>query len=123
MLNTVRIENFTVFRKANFDFVPGINVLIGANASGKTHLLKLLYVLQKAQDDSALVRSRAVAERLQGVFRPEHIRDLIRIGAKSATVSATWDGNVYEVGLDADTEETACARRRGRNSTSSDRYC
>ena len=33
MLNAVSIENFTVFKKAKFDFVSGINVLVGANAS------------------------------------------------------------------------------------------
>jgi energy-coupling factor transporter ATP-binding protein EcfA2 len=102
MLTTVRIENFTVFRKANLEFVPGINVLIGANASGKTHLLKLLYVLQKAQYEYLQVlRHDVVGERLQGVFRPEHIGDLIRKGAKAATVAATWNGMPYEVRLDA----------------------
>lgn len=42
-LKSVRIENFTVFDKIAIDFCDGINVFIGENATGKTHLLKALY--------------------------------------------------------------------------------
>lgn len=42
-LKSVRIENFTVFEKAAINFCGGINVFIGENATGKTHLLKILY--------------------------------------------------------------------------------
>ena len=39
----LRLENFTAFADATFEFVPGINVLIGKNGSGKTPVLKALY--------------------------------------------------------------------------------
>jgi len=98
MLNTVTIENFTVFRKAKFDFVPGINVLVGANASGKTHLLKLLYAIQMAQIEAdRALRPRALGDKLQGIFRPEDISDLIRMGLKTASVVATWNNTVNTV--------------------------
>ena len=42
-LKSIRIENFTVFEKLAIDFCDGINVFIGENATGKTHLLKVLY--------------------------------------------------------------------------------
>jgi ABC-type ATPase involved in cell division len=42
-LTALKLENFTAFEKLALDFSPGINVLIGANGTGKTHLLKLLY--------------------------------------------------------------------------------
>ena len=32
------VKNFTVFEKAEFAFSPGVNVLIGANATGKSHV-------------------------------------------------------------------------------------
>lgn len=32
--------SFTAFRKLQLDFSPGLNVLIGPNATGKTHLMK-----------------------------------------------------------------------------------
>jgi predicted ATPase len=39
----VRLENFTAFAEFEQEFSPGVNVLIGANGTGKTHLLKVLY--------------------------------------------------------------------------------
>ncbi len=42
-LKSIKIENFTVFDKMAIDFCDGINVFIGENATGKTHLLKVLY--------------------------------------------------------------------------------
>ncbi len=42
-INKVKIENFTVFKNLEVDFSNGINVIIGENGTGKTHLLKLLY--------------------------------------------------------------------------------
>lgn len=42
-LKSIKIENFTVFDKMAMDFCNGINVFIGENATGKTHLLKVLY--------------------------------------------------------------------------------
>jgi energy-coupling factor transporter ATP-binding protein EcfA2 len=39
----VRLENFTAFTEFEQGLSPGVNVLIGANGTGKTHLLKVLY--------------------------------------------------------------------------------
>lgn len=42
-IKKVKIENFTVFEKIDIDFASGVNVIIGENGTGKTHLMKLLY--------------------------------------------------------------------------------
>jgi len=42
-ITRLTLKNFTVFADAKLEFCPGINVLIGENACGKTHVLKLLY--------------------------------------------------------------------------------
>jgi AAA15 family ATPase/GTPase len=43
-INCVEIKDFLVFKgEFTVDFCPGVNVLIGANATGKTTLLKCLY--------------------------------------------------------------------------------
>ena len=44
-IKKLEIENFTCFKKAEFNFSDGINVLIGQNGTGKTHVLKLLYTI------------------------------------------------------------------------------
>lgn len=39
------LENFTAFEHFEQEFSPGINILIGTNGTGKTHILKTLYAL------------------------------------------------------------------------------
>lgn len=67
-LTHVRLENFTAFAKLDRALSPGINVVIGANGTGKTHLLKLLYAataITMGED-----RERGFAAKLLGVFNP-----------------------------------------------------
>jgi energy-coupling factor transporter ATP-binding protein EcfA2 len=96
MFENIEVDNITVFRKARFAFVPGVNVLVGANSTGKTHLMKLLYAIQKRQSQ----RGR-MADVLEDVFRPENLGDLVRKGnrSKTATVAATWNGVTYSFGV------------------------
>ena len=42
-ITRIHLENFTSFANLEQEFSPGINVIIGANGTGKTHLLKTLY--------------------------------------------------------------------------------
>ena len=39
----LELENFTVLHELNMDFSRGINVFIGENGMGKTHIMKALY--------------------------------------------------------------------------------
>ena len=38
------LKNFTVFKDFQLEVSSGINVFIGENGTGKTHLIKALYV-------------------------------------------------------------------------------
>ena len=42
-LTRVRLERFTAFEELDLELSPGINVLVGANGTGKTHLMKVCY--------------------------------------------------------------------------------
>lgn len=42
-IQRLQLENFTCFERADLEFSPGINVFIGENGTGKTHLLKAMY--------------------------------------------------------------------------------
>ena len=42
-LTRVRLERFTAFSDLDLKLSPGINVFVGANGTGKTHLLKVCY--------------------------------------------------------------------------------
>ncbi|MAF95004.1 MAG: AAA family ATPase [Rhodospirillaceae bacterium] len=42
-ISKAKFERFTAFRDLEIVFTPGINILIGANSTGKTHMLKAIY--------------------------------------------------------------------------------
>jgi len=64
-ITRVRLENFTAFRSLDFYPARGLNVLIGANGTGKTHLMKVAYA---ACDISKTKKN--LAEKLLGVYLP-----------------------------------------------------
>lgn len=81
VLRSLELRNFTAFPKARLDFANGLNVIIGENGTGKTHLLKLPYSVMAVsaeegrrrngrQPTKALLQTR-LAEKLVSVFRPE----------------------------------------------------
>jgi AAA15 family ATPase/GTPase len=81
----LRLQNFTTFEEAEFAFSPGINVLIGANATGKTHVLKSIYsilkVCETAQRDRIELPERLnnlFYDKLMGVFKPDSLGRLVR---------------------------------------------
>ena len=45
MIDRLTLENFTAFRELDIDFSAKINVIIGENGTGKTHLLKAAYAM------------------------------------------------------------------------------
>ncbi len=80
MLDSLKIQNFTVFRDTQLKFSSGLNVIVGANGTGKTHLLKLPYAIMAMSAEESRKRNGAptkrglqtgIAEKLNNVFRPE----------------------------------------------------
>ena len=43
-LTRVQLKSFTAFAELDLALSPGVNVLVGANGTGKTHLMKVCYV-------------------------------------------------------------------------------
>ncbi len=43
MIDALTIRNLTVFPSAELKFSRRLNVIVGENGTGKTHLLKLMY--------------------------------------------------------------------------------
>ena len=55
-IQKIKIENFTVFKDVEIEFSPGVNVFIGENGTGKTHLLKLLFASNTTYSSNYLYR-------------------------------------------------------------------
>ena len=87
MLKGMAIKNLTVFSDANLKFSKNINVIVGENGSGKTHLLKIAYsivaVCAEGNKTHAIAPTKSalqakIADKLMGVFRPEALGRLAR---------------------------------------------
>lgn len=84
-ISRLELTDFSVFKKADLEFCPGINVLIGENGTGKSHVLKMMYAaLRAAREDADLARGQErLFTKLVMVFRPENgeLSRLIRRGS------------------------------------------
>lgn len=88
MFKKLQIKNLSVFQEANLKISPGLNVFVGENGSGKTHLLKAAYCIaavlasnMKKKNVDAPSKSglqAEMADKLIGVFRPESLGRLVR---------------------------------------------
>ncbi|MHB8089599.1 MAG: AAA family ATPase [Anaerolineaceae bacterium] len=92
-LTKLYLENFTVFDKIDLEFSKGINVFIGENGTGKTHIMKLLYsACQAAQAKSTAID---FAQKIVRVFRPDDLalNRLVKrgVGSSNAKVKVSSD--------------------------------
>ena len=88
LLHSLRVTNFTAFRDVQLQFAKGLNVIVGENGLGKTHLLKLPYSVAAASAEAGRrpdarkpTRSalqKQLAEKMRNVFRPESLGRLTR---------------------------------------------
>jgi predicted ATPase len=81
VLRSLRLANVTLFPEAELEFSPGLNVLVGENGCGKTHLLKLAYALAACLQEPLPTRTAMqgqLADKLVGVLRPETLGRLVR---------------------------------------------
>lgn len=81
MISKVKFSKFTAFEKLEVDFSPGINIFIGKNGTGKTHILKVVYAA------SDIVKSKKkFAEKIIKVFLPskEYIGRLVKRSSVSS---------------------------------------
>jgi predicted ATP-dependent endonuclease of OLD family len=76
-IQRLELENFTCFSKANLEFSSGINVFIGENGTGKTHVLKVLYALNTAVSKIEIKQNTHKKEYKDAHFNPYNfIQDL-----------------------------------------------
>lgn len=100
--------------------MKAVNLIIGENDTGKSYLLKLLYVLAKglelAQRHKGVQHKARLSEKLLWTFQPpdsEGLRSLIRHGAESASVEATIGGSVSSFTIQRQARNRVAAAKAG----------
>lgn len=119
-LEVLRVENFSVFERASFEFCPGVNVLIGENGTGKSHAMLAAYSILRAFHigDSRSGVSARIQEKLKGVFQPQERqlgRLVRRAPGRGAKIEVEGDGfscAIRFTNRESDDFETTQIRRR-----------
>lgn len=83
MLKTLKVNNFTVFDNVEFEFSPGLNVIVGENGAGKTHVLKLGYLFSRAWPDLTSERLAVNNDRVES-YLEKRLADLFQVNDLSA---------------------------------------
>ena len=65
-LTKITAENFTVFENITIPFTNGLNVLVGENGMGKTHIMKLAYAACQASRHDV-----SFSQKTTMLFRPD----------------------------------------------------
>ena len=84
MIKNLKFENFTAFDSLDIPFSSGVNLLIGENGTGKTHILKALYAACDVTKSK-----KGLAEKINDVFYPsdKQIGRLVKRAKTSSTGS------------------------------------
>ncbi|MDM8546874.1 AAA family ATPase [Candidatus Venteria ishoeyi] len=103
MINSLKLENFTLFQDNEFNFSPGLNVFVGENSTGKTHILKIVYAIWYAHISRylsrfpALENSNSITQylsKIEGVFKTGKQNLVGRHDIKNSTKIALTEPNI-----------------------------
>jgi AAA15 family ATPase/GTPase len=101
-IEKIAIENFTVFEKFNLEFCRGINVIIGENGVGKTHLIKLLYSFCKTVGAGTYYETIFVSKICNSFFNYsselQNIKNLRKNG-KDINISVEYNKMIYNLSI------------------------
>jgi energy-coupling factor transporter ATP-binding protein EcfA2 len=119
MIAALHVKNFTVFGEATLDFGKHLNVIVGENGAGKTHVLKLAYSVlatswEEGRKPTAAPPTKSVlqprlGEKLVNVFRPEALGRLARRrqGHERCDVQMTLTDNAWDIAFNFSTKTKA----------------
>ena len=119
-IKSIELKNFTVFENMECEFSSGVNIFIGENGTGKTHLLKVLYSfcccdgypdVSGLRVDSCFVSSLAAC--FNGASRDELVRKIPANDTNSdiAKFRFTINGDLFSYDITKCNEYVSAALR------------
>lgn len=119
IIKKVKFENYTVFEAQQIEFCPGINILIGENGTGKTHVLKALYSACQSVTKKTSFSHKLVSTMLPDDYKISRLitgkqgnrTGLIRItageveGTQDRVLTATFNGKTKKWDADVTGED------------------
>lgn len=100
MITDLRLQNFRSYTDDSFEFSPGVNIIVGPNASGKTNLLESILVLARGASyrakDSDLVMFGKLWARLDAHLESGSERIVKLVNEPSPGKSYDLDGKPYK---------------------------
>lgn len=112
MIAEFEMENFGMNRRISWKKLAGLNVLIGENGSGKTSILKMLYVVLRSLETNKKGNERRplagiLADKLYWTFQVEKLGELVTKSAMEPMhIHALVDGKSMDFEFGADTNAT-----------------
>ena len=100
MLTSLDLKNITAFPKAKLKFSTGLNVIVGENGTGKTHLLKLGYLVTNAGQN--FVKQDITSEQKIELYFSEHLRAIFKPDRIGSLTTSDSDGKSQIVGIVTD---------------------
>lgn len=118
------VKRFSVFEEAILNFCDGINVFIGTNATGKSHIMKAMYCLMRASKDApwqtpnvAMSFRVQLLNKLANVFRPQEdsvgrlVKRSVGVTSGKADLVLTGEGKHGACGFTINTRGGLTQRR------------
>lgn len=115
MISEVHLEQFAIFEEFQWDRLGSINLVIGENDTGKSHLLKMLYTVARSLQEYEQKKSgeapswaEVLSKKLGWVFQPPgspgfNIGKLVRKGGEGLDVSMRVHGELVHFSFSKDT--------------------
>ena len=109
MLTQMTINNLTVFSTVNLRFGRNLNVIVGENGAGKTHLLKMIYSVlsvsaEEGRKPKATLPTKSVlqtrlADKLVNIYRPESLGRLAKRkqGRERCDISLVFEQSNWDI--------------------------
>ncbi len=112
MFTKIRIESFACFSQFSWDSHGMLNVLVGANDTGKTLLMKMLYTVAKSLAELQTISEvqkrpwrEFLSKKLYWVFQPggDKLGELVRKGQSKLQIEADLSERIYRFAFGKDT--------------------